>query len=343
MKIERFADPPREWDRFVEAHPSAHLSHASAWAKVFRNVYGLNAFYLAAIHSDGTWCGVLPMVRVRSLLGRSQLVSLPYLDGGGILANGPDTEQALLAEALRIARELGCVNLELRQLAPLAAREHPALPGRVRMVLELEPTEEEQWGALRAKVRNQTRKAERSGLELLPEGDAHAFFAPFAANMRDLGTPVHPRRFFEAAAEAFGSRFRFVVTASEGRPVGALVAIAFAGCVSVPWAATYREERARCPNNQIYWEALRWAIAQNARRFDFGRSHRDAGTHRFKRGWGAEELPLYWLCIDGAGSQRVPEAEASRGAFRIASACWSKLPIGLANWLGPHVRPHLLS
>jgi predicted N-acyltransferase len=211
------------------------------------------------------------------------------------------------------------------------------------MVLELEATEDEQWGALRAKVRNQTRKAERSGLQLLPDGDARAFFAPFATNMRDLGTPIHPRRFFEAAAEAFGSHLRFIVTASEGRPVGGLVAIEYADCVSVPWAATYREERARCPNNQIYWEALRWAISKNVSRFDFGRSHRDAGTHRFKRGWGAAEVPLYWLSIDGDGSQRVPKAEALRGGLRIASACWSKLPIGLANWLGPRVRPHLLS
>ena len=137
--------------------------------------------------------------------------------------------------------------------------------------------------------------------------------------------------------------FKLFVTGDAGRPVGSLVAIDYAGAVSVPWAATRREERARCPNNQIYWEALRWAIARGARQFDFGRSHRDAGTHRFKKGWGALEEPMHWVQLAQDGTFATPSAEAERPILQWASRAWQHLPLGVANWLGPRVRPHLLS
>ncbi len=268
---------------------------------------------------------------------------MPYLDGGGVLADDREVERSLLEEALTLAKGDDTREVELRQLAQLETVAHEALEGRVRMLLTLADNEEAQWSALRAKVRNQTRKAERAGLALLTDPAVGDFYAPFAVNMRDLGTPPHPARFFEAAARAFGDRFRFVVTGDGGRSVGGLVAIDFAGVVSVPWAATRREERARCPNNQIYWEALRWAIARGARRFDFGRSHRDAGTHRFKKGWGALEEPLHWVRITDDGDHTAPPAEADRPLLRWASRAWQRLPLGVANWLGPKIRPHLLS
>jgi len=344
MQVETVAEPGAEWDAFVEATPGAGLGHAAAWHRVLREAYALAPEYLAAREVGGGIAGVLPLVPFRGLLGRLELVSLPFLDTAGVLAVSPAAEAALRDAALARAREIGAVGLELRQLAPLLAGPPPSELNRVDLVLALEASEEAQWKALPAKVRNQTRKAEREGLALAegpPEELLSGFYAPFLRNMRDLGSPVHARRFFGAAAAAFGQRLRFVITTLADRPVGGLVAIHFAGAVTVPWASTLREERQRCPNNRIYWEALRWSIARGAGSFDFGRSPRGSGTHGFKLGWGAAERPLAWLRLAPDGrSLAMPGPDTSAWLQRL-SRVWARLPLALTARLGPPIRRRL--
>jgi len=344
MQVERVAEAGAEWDAFVAATPGANLGHASGWQRVLRNAYGLASEYLMARDPAGKVAGVLPLVRFRTLRGRLLLVSLPFLDTAGVLATSPAAEAALLGAALARTREVGAERLELRQLEPLAG----SLPGgelnRVDLVLALESSEDAQWSALPAKVRNHTRKANREGLALVEGGSealVDAFYEPFRRNMRDLGSPVHARAFFGEAARAFGERLRFVCTRHGESSIGGLVAIDFAGVVSVPWASTLREQRHRCPNHIIYWEALRWAIARGVRVLDFGRSPRGSGTHVFKLGWGAVERPLVWLEFAPDG-RPLEAAGPDAGAWlKRLSQVWTRLPVALTAQLGPHIRRRL--
>ncbi len=344
MQIAVIADPGREWDAFVEAEPAGQLGHASAWARIVREAYGLTPVYLEARNEHGAIAGILPLVRFRGLSAGLELVSMPFLDSGGVLARDPATERALLDAALELVREQGASALELRQVA--AGNAEPAGQTRVDLVLALESDEDGQWRALPAKVRNQIRKAENESLSIAPWDDARllaGFYAPFCRNMRDLGSPVHSERFFSAAAEAFGDRLRFIVTRLGEKPVGGLAAIDFAGAVTVPWASTLREERRRCPNNQIYWEALRWAIERGARKFDFGRSPIGGGTYRFKRGWGAKERPLAWQRLSPAGDRLPAKAAGDSALLRSLSAIWSRLPVPVTTRLGPQLRRRISS
>jgi FemAB-related protein (PEP-CTERM system-associated) len=348
MRIAVIADPGPEWDAFVEAEPAGQLGHASAWAHVVREAYGLEPVYLEARSELGAIAGILPLVRFRGLSGGLELVSMPFLDSGGILARDPATVQALRDAALELVRERGASALELREIAGEGGIDgvEGSEQTRVDLVLALESDEDAQWQALRAKVRNQTRKAEIEGLSIAPRNHARLlanFYGPFCRNMRDLGSPVHSERFFEATAEAFGERLRTIVTRLGEKPVGGLVAIDFAGAVTVPWASTLREQRHRCPNNQIYWEALRWAIERGAREFDFGRSPIGGGTYRFKRGWGAEERPLAWKRLSPAGDRLAAKAAGDSQLLQRLSAIWSRLPVPVTARLGPHLRRRISS
>lgn len=344
MQLEAIADPGSEWDAFVAATPGGALGHAAAWARILRESYGLASHYLAVRDASGALAGVLPLIGFRTLRRRLELVSMPFLDTGGVLAVDAAAERSLLAGARDLARGLGARALELRQLTPL--REGPPAPeqSRVDLVLQLEAEEETQWKALGAKVRNQTRKATQAGLVPATAGCARervaGFFAPFAVNMRDLGSPAHARRFFEVAADAFGDRLSIHLAQSGETPVGGLVAIDYAGTVTVPWASTLRSERARCPNNLIYWEAIRWAIARRAHAFDFGRSPRDSGTLRFKLGWGAVERELSWIRL-GPGGEPLPAAHAGQDpVLERLVQIWTRLPVRAATALGARLRPY---
>ncbi len=344
MRVVVAADPGPEWDSFVEAEPAGQLGHASAWARVVREAYGLAPIYLEARNEQGGIAGVLPLVRFRNLRGRLELVSMPFLDSAGILARDPATRRALLDAALELAKEQRASALELREIAVPGAEEPEQT--RVDLVLALESDEDAQWRSLRAKVRNQTRKATSEGLSIAPSDDARlleAFYQPFCRNMRDLGSPVHSERFFAVASEAFGDRLRFIATRLGNKSVGGLVAIRFAGAVSVPWASTLREERARCPNNQIYWEALRWAIQLGMREFDFGRSPIGGGTYRFKLGWGAKERPLAWRRFSPSGDRLAASAAGDSAMLRRLSAVWARLPVPVTARLGPWLRRRISS
>ena len=344
MHIQLVDNPGAEWDGFVEATPGANLGHAAAWARIVREAYRLESHYLCARDANDEIHGVLPLVRFRSLRGRRQLVSMPFLDAGGVLARSDEAERALIAAAVDEARALGADAVELRQFTPLPGAPDSTEMNRVDLAMPLERDEETQWKALRAKVRNQTRKAEKEGLRLATGGSPQLvrdFYGPFAINMRDLGSPVHPRSFFTAAADAFGDRLRVIVSCLGDKPVGGLIAIRYADVVSVPWASALRSERRRCPNNMIYWEALRWAIARGAREFDFGRSPHNSGTYKFKKGWGATERPLAWALLDNHGAF-IPSAGVDENAtLKRFSDWWAHLPVGITTKLGPRVRRYL--
>ena len=344
MHIHAVATPGAEWDAFVEGTPGANLGHAAAWARVVKNAYGLAPYYLAARDEADALVGILPLVRFRGLRGKLELVSMPFLDSGGVLATSPEVERALLDAAAKRARDLGAQSVELRQLAPLTGGPEGDGLNRVDLAMPLETDEETQWKALRAKVRNQTRKAEKEGLELMPGTSSSlidAFYDPFAVNMRDLGSPVHGRGFFGAMVDAFGNRLRIVATGQAGRSVGGLIAIDYADIVTVPWASTLRSERRRCPNNQIYWEALRWAIERGAREFDFGRSPLGSGTYKFKKGWGAEERPMAWCRLDTSGAFLPTVGIDENSTLKKLSEYWTRLPLALTATLGPRLRKHI--
>jgi hypothetical protein len=141
--------------------------------------------------------------------------------------------------------------------------------------------------------------------------------------------------------QAFGTRLRIIVTRFGGDPVGGLVAIRFGDAVSVPWASSLRAHRHRCPNNILYWEAMRWAIAEGAREFDFGRSPHGSGTHQLKLSWGARERVLSWVRFGPDGRPFELEETARGGLLGKLSAAWTHLPVPLTAAVGPALRRYL--
>lgn len=346
VHIERASTAGTEWDAFVIRTPGASLGHAAAWLHVCREAYGLETHAFVARDTAGEILGVLPLVESPRITGGIELVSMPYLDTGGILATSMEVERALLDAALALMRDRRAHALELRSLSPLRAIPSGVFADRVDLALPLAGDEETQWRALPATVRNQCRKAERSGLRLLAgpsESLRAAFYDPFCVNMRDLGSPVHGERFFGAMAAAFGDRLRFIVTGDDARSAGGLVAIDYASVVTIPWASTLRSERARCPNNQIYWEAIRWAIERGAREVDFGRSPRESGTHRFKSGWGATERALAWIRLGKSGAVESLASPKESPLLQGLSRIWQRLPVPISRVIGPPIRRRISS
>jgi FemAB-related protein (PEP-CTERM system-associated) len=193
------------------------------------------------------------------------------------------------------------------------------------------------WERFDRKVRNQIRKAEKSGLtaevgraELLPD-----FYAVFARNMRDLGTPVYTRRLFDEVLRAFPDRTQVIVIRRGGTALAAAVTYRTGRTVEVPWASSLREFNSLCPNHLLYWRAIEAAIGADCDTLDFGRSTPHEGTYQFKSQWGAEPLPLHWEYPFLTG--QVPDQGPTNPKFRAAIEIWKRCPLWLANAVGPHI------
>lgn len=325
-----------DWDAYVDTHPEATAYHAWDWREVFGPVFGHDPLYLAA-RDAGRVVGVLPVVAFKSRLFGQFFCSLPFVNYGGVLASAPDVAPALLAEASRLARERGASHVELRHVARQVP-DAPVKQHKVTMLLPLKETAEAQWTALDNKVRNMVRKAEKSeltsesgGAELLD-----AFYAVFSVNMRDLGTPVYPKRFFAAVLKACGARGRLHVVRHGGQPVAASMTIDHRDRVEVPWASALRTARQMNPNMLLYWHMLKDVIARGGRVFDFGRSTPGEGTFLFKKQWKAEPVPLHWEYAL-VTREAPPDQSPGSGKFAMAIEVWKKLPVPVANAIGPFI------
>lgn len=325
------------WDKYVDGHPAATNYHRYGWRDVVENSFGHPCHYLAAKDNAGNLIGVLPLVFMKSMLFGRFLVSLPFFNYGGLLCDSHEIGNALMAEANVLRNELGAEHVELRHTDQLSG-ELPTKQHKVSMILNLAADADTQWKGFNAKLRNQVRKAEKSGLvakvggkELLDD-----FYTVFVRNMRDLGTPVYSSKLFAEVLNAFPDYTRIIAVYLEGEPAAAGLITWFRGTVEIPWASSIRDYNPLCPNNLLYWAALQHAISIGSKSFDFGRSTPGEGTYRFKEQWGARPVQLNWqyLLPDGAS---LPELNNKNPKFEIAIKLWQKLPLPVTRIMGPSI------
>ena len=324
-----------EWTQYVDRNPAATGYHDWSWRAVFTNAFGHETAYFVA-RRQRRIVGVLPTVLLDSWLFGRAMISLPFLNYGGLVADDADAAAALFAEAAALAERRKCRYLELRHTDRMF-REQPCRRHKVAMLLRLQAPDS-MWEGFDRKVRNQVRKAEKSGLtyhsggaELIDE-----FYGVFARNMRDLGTPVYSRRFFAEIVAAFPARARIHVVRKETVPVAAGFTFRTRTNLEIPWASSVRDFNALCPNHLLYWNVLKGAAETGCTTFDFGRSTPNEGTYKFKEQWGAEPLPLCWE-YGIAPESALPNASPSNPKFHLAISLWQKLPLSIATRLGPMI------
>ena len=329
------------WRRIVESSAGASLAHAPEWLPIIQRSYGHDPFYLSAEDEQGG-CAVLPAFVVRRPFLGSMVTSMPFLDSGGPCGSSTTLGRILIEHLIAEARGIGAKSIELRSSERLDIGSRPA-EHKVNMTLAIPADADCLWHRLDKDVRYQVRKAERAGLAVEAGGAEQlaSFYDVFAVRMHELGSPVHAPCFLAAVLEQFGARARVLLVRRGRTVIGGLMTIAFKDRLTVPWASCLKQYFSLCPNMLLYWEALRRACAGGFRRFDFGRSTRDSGTHRFKQQWGAEEEPLFWYSIPTASSS-VRSVSDRRPGMSFLSRTWQHLPLSVTRQVGPRLRGYLI-
>jgi len=326
-----------EWTSFAQSLVDLPGVYNPAW--VIPLARGLHQTpYVLEARAAGRLVGVLPLLELRSLLFGRHLVSLPYQSPAGVLTNNSEAARVLISAACALADDLRVRYLELRQEVPFA---HPQLTGertnKVEVRLALPTTEEALWKSFDPKVRNQVRKGEKNLLNVVWGGSEllSTFYQVFAQNMRDLGTPVYSPRLFREFLAHFGHDAEFCVVRKDGQPLAAALLIHERGTTKVPSASSLRAFNSLNANMLMYWSLLQRAISRGQRVFDFGRSSQDSSTLAFKQQWGAVAQATTWQYYLRHGSPH--ELHVGNPKLQRRIELWRKLPLWLANWLGPQI------
>jgi FemAB-related protein (PEP-CTERM system-associated) len=311
------------------------LSLDPRWLLVLQQGLGHKPYCLEAVEGGATR-GLLPLSYIRSLLFGRFLVSLPYVNYGGVLADDDHTAELLIGRAAALAQEWKVRYLELRHEYLI---KHPSLTGRMcdklHMRRPLPKTPGELWDALDGKVRNQVRKGQKNGLtvnwgrhELLPE-----FHGIFSRNMRDLGTPTYGRRLFRSVLEQFGDRAELCVVRGDGKALAAALLLHGEGMTEVPSASSLRQYNSTNANMLMYWHLLERAVQRKQSHFDFGRCSPDSSTYHFKKQWGAVPSLAEWQyhVLRGSGE----EMRTANPKYQRLIRWWKRMPLWLTRLLGP--------
>ena len=312
--------------RFVLGHPMAEPFHLPEWSEAVARGCGQPAHLLLAEDERGALVGMLPLTEMHSPLFGSAMVSTGFGIGGGILGEGV----APLAEAAwALAREKGCASVELRggQLPAGWQRREGVYASFAR---DLPVGDEAILKAIPRKQRAEVRRALGLGLEVVIGRDSEAHYRAYSESVRNLGTPVFPRALFDAMLAAFGEDADILTIRKNGRPVASVLSLYFGGCVFPYWGGGVGEARTLRANDLLYYELMRHAARRGCTRFDFGRSKLGTGAFAFKKNWGFEPRPLLYA-VKGEARETNPLSPK----YRLQIAAWKKLPLWLANRLGP--------
>jgi FemAB-related protein (PEP-CTERM system-associated) len=325
----------QRWDQFVMACPQATFFHRAGWQPIIQTVFRHTTYFLY-VEVDGQIQGVLPLGHVSSWLFGKSLTALPFAVYGGVASHSEAARDALEQEAQRIAQGLGVDHLELRNVT----RQHTDWPLQdlyVTFRKEILPEEEANMLAIPRKQRAMVRKGIKNGLLAQTDANADRFFALYADNVHRHGTPAMPKKYFQALMDTFGADCEVLtVSAPDGRPLSTVMSFYFRNEVLPYYAGDDEAARDLAANDFKYWELMRRACVRGLTVFDYGRSKQGTGSYAFKKNWGFEPTPLHYeYCLYQRDS--IPQNNPSNAKYQLLIKTWRRMPIGLANWLGPFI------
>lgn len=336
-------DDGKKWDLYVDSHPHGSVFHGSKWQRMIESSFHHRPFHLIYQNESGDIAGILPLFLVRSRIFGRLLVSTPQAAYGGVLANSESIADGLLEKAREIARTENVEFLELRNFQN--ALNNPDLATKdlyVTFRQELFEDPEKNLLSIPRKTRAECRAGINKGLEFRTNGiGVDGFYQVYSRSVRDLGTPVFSKKLFANGMREFGDQCRIFSVHWQGKLVSAVWTLFYKDEVIPYYGGSIREFNHLGVNNFMYWMLIRYGCENGYRVYDFGRSKKGTGSFDFKKRWGMTmiDLPYQYRLVR---RQSLPDTSPLNPKFAWAIRLWSKLPIPVANTLGPFISKNLI-
>ena len=338
------------WDYYVMQHSQSTIFHLTRWKKVIEKTFGHKSYYLMAVQaassppsfqaSQPKVTGILPLFRIKSCFFGHYLISVPFAELGGPLADNEIIEQQLVEKAIELTRTRKCDYLELRNEHAISDLIKKSLYYNFKK--EIFPDPDQNMQAIPRKARRMIRQGIKFGLysefgiHLL-----HDFYEILAKSYHQLGTPIFSKRFFRTFLDEFGTDAQIlVVYDKKGTPVAGVLSFFYKDQVLPFYAGSLFEYRKLAPNDFMYWELMKHACERGFKVFDFGRSKIDTGSYHFKRHWGFKPVPLSYQYYLNRINE-LPNLSPANPKYQKKIELWKKMPFKVTKILGPPIAKYL--
>ncbi len=344
------------WQEVETSSKPCSLYQDLRWLKIIQDSFGHKASVLTALESD-LQLAYLPIVELKNPIFGNSLISLPFLNGGGVFFNqvswlaSKDPEDTLTNSVIQeeifraISRKLNNYDYfelrtnsnELSNHPDFICRDH-----KVTFVLDLLPNSEELFEQFSKKLRSQIKRPEKSAAKFrilhgteIKQADQKNFYQVISRHWRDLGSPVYPKKFFDLVFLEFRDQILLSFVEIENKTCSVGLTIIFEDQAEICWAASLKEFNYASPNMLLYWATIEKLCQLKIKKFDFGRCTKDSGTYNFKKQWGGEEVQLYWYYLKSA--KKIPNISADNPKFKLAVKIWKLLPVSVATLIGNRI------
>ena len=327
------------WEAFVDECPQATFFHRAGWRTVIQNVFNHRTYYLYATTASGVQ-GVLPLVHIKSRLFGNSLISNPFCVYGGIATTTREAAEALTQAACELADSLAVDYLEMRY----RERQNPTWPVKdalyvtFRKSLDRDP--DVNFRAIPRKQRAMVRKGIQAGLCAEIDSDVERLYAAYSESVRNLGTPVLPKRYFQSLKQEFGNNCEVLTITQRGRAVAAVMSFYFRDQVLPYYGGGTEHARQYKANDFMYWDLMRRASESGFSIFDYGRSKVGTGSYSFKKNWGFKPEPLFYEYYL-VRAKTLPDINPLNPKYRLFIQLWKRLPLPLSRFVGPYLARNL--
>ncbi|MEM8800087.1 MAG: FemAB family XrtA/PEP-CTERM system-associated protein, partial [Pseudomonadota bacterium] len=315
--------------------PEATVLHLSAWSRAIHKTFGHKIYNLVA-RENGSIVGILPLIHVKTRLFGNQLISNAFAVYGGPVADSDAAHDALDQAAEDIGKKLNVGAIEYRNRSRL----RPGWPAKTESYATFRramgDTSDAILKNIPRKQRAMVRKGIKAGLKAVVDQSRERHFAIYSESVRNLGTPVFPRSLFQNLLSCYGDRADILTIEHEGRAIASVLSFYFRNEVVPYYGGSIPAARAIAGNDYMYWALMEHAHARGFTHFDFGRSKFGTGPFSFKKNWGFEPSPLAYefkLLRD----QELPDVNPLNPKYQLMIKTWKKLPLPIANRVGPFV------
>ena len=312
--------------------------HRPKWLLAIEAGTGQVAHCLVA-ERGGSIVGLLPFHVVHSALFGRALVSSAFAVGGGILSTSPATTRRLAQEICDLAENWSCPTVELRGGSMPGKDWIEKRDSHANFLKPLHADNEAELLAIPRKQRAEVRKGLENDLTVETGRDTanlDRHYAIFAESVHNLGTPVFPKALMASVLHAFGEDADILTVLHQGSPVASVFSLYHKGVVMPYWGGGVWDARRLRANDVMYYALMNHARQQGCTHFDFGRSKTESGAYFFKKNWGFEPEPMAYA-IHTADGQEPRDINPNSPKYKAKIALWQKLPLSVANRLGPWI------
>lgn len=326
------------WNDYVKSNPLSSFCHRSEWKYILETAYNIQSHYMYA-EENGDIVGILPLAEIKSLLFGHTLISTPFCVYGGICADTQEASNMLIDAATNLANELRVDYLEFRNTTN-NQDSWLCKDFYYTFQKEISADADTNMQTIPRKQRAMVRKGINNNLVSVIDDNVDRFYDIYSVSVRNMGTPVYPKRYFQMLKEIFDDACEILTITKDGKAVSSVLSFYTDDIVMPYYGGGLPEARQLKSYDFMYWELMRRSCANDFRHFDFGRSIEGTGSFNFKKNWGFEPKKLYYQ-QHLVKAKQTPDFNPVDSKYDMYIKIWQKLPLPVANLIGPLVSRNL--